>query len=32
MYQIIDEKQYRDAKYIYKWHLVEVQELGDLIL
>ena len=32
MYQITDKKQYRDAKYIYSWHLVEVQELKDLIL
>ena len=32
MYQIIEEKLFRDAKYIYRWHLVEVQELGNLIL
>jgi len=32
MYWMTDEKQYRDAKYIYRWHLVEVRELGDLIL
>ena len=24
MYQIIEEKRYRDAKYIYSWYLVEV--------
>jgi len=24
IYWIIDKKRYRDAKYIYSWHLVEV--------
>ena len=24
IYQIIDEKRYRDTKYIYSWYLVEV--------
>jgi len=24
IYWIIEEKQYRDVKYIYSWHLVEV--------
>ena len=24
MYQIIEEKQYKDAKYIHSWHPVEV--------
>ena len=32
IYWIIDKKQYKDAKYIYGQHLVEVQELRDLIL
>ena len=32
MYQIINKKQYKDIRYMYRWHLVEVQELGDLIL
>ena len=25
IYQALEEKRFRDAKYIYRWHLVEVQ-------
>ena len=25
VYWALDEKKYRDASYIYRWHLVEVQ-------
>ena len=32
IYQILDKRKYRDAKYIYRQHLVETQELGDLML
>ena len=32
IYWTINKKWYRDAKYIYSQHLVEVQELRDLIL
>ena len=32
IYWMIEEKWYKDIKYIYSWYLVEVQELGDLIL
>ena len=32
IYQIIDERKCRNAKYIYRQHLVEVQEVGDLTL
>ena len=27
-----DERKYRNAKYIYRWHLVENIELNKLIL
>ena len=32
IYQILDERKYRNAKYIYKWHLVDNLELNKLIL
>ena len=32
IYWITDKRRYRNTKYIYSWHLVEVQELEDLIL
>ena len=25
MYWALEEKRFKDAKYIYRWHLVEVQ-------
>jgi len=32
IYWAPEERQSRDAKYIYRWHPVEVQSQGDLIL
>ena len=32
IYQVLEEKRFKNTKYIYRWHLVEVQELGNLIL
>ena len=32
MYWVLKELKYRNAKYIYRWHLIEVPELDNLIL
>ena len=32
IYWVLDKRKYRNAKYIYRWYLAEVQELGDLTL
>ena len=32
MYWALKELKYRNAKYIYRWHLIEVQAKEDLIL
>ena len=32
MYQTPDKQKYRNAKYIYRWHLVDNIELNELIL
>ena len=32
IYWILDEQKYRNAKYIYRWHLVDNTELNKLIL
>ena len=32
IYQTLDERKYRNAKYIYRWHLVDNTELNKLIL
>ena len=32
IYQMLDERKYRNAKYIYRWHLVDNIELNKLIL
>ena len=32
MYQILDERKYRNAKYIYRWYLVDNIELNKLIM
>ena len=32
MYWALEELKYRNAKYIYSWHLTEVQDKNDLIL
>ena len=32
IYQILDKRKYRNAKYIYRQYLAEIQELGNLIV
>ena len=32
MYQVLKDLKYRNAKYIYRWHLMEQQDKVDLIL
>ena len=32
IYQTLDKQKYRNAKYIYRWHLVDNTELNKLIL
>ena len=32
IYQALNKYKYRNAKYIYRWYLVEIQEIDDLTL
>ena len=32
IYQVLEDLKYRNAKYIYSWHLLEQQDKVDLIL
>ena len=32
MHWALKELKYRNAKYLYRWHLIKVQAKGDLIL
>ena len=32
IYQILDKYKYRNTKYIYRWHLVDILELNKLII
>ena len=32
IYQLLDKQQYRNAKYMHRWHPTEIQEVNNLTL